>query len=703
MSDATPTGTETPAASPAVSVAYEGEIAIVSVNNPPVNALSHAVRAGLYDAVQEVEASTAHAAVLICVGRTFIAGADIREFDQAPQDPDLNTTINAIEACTKPWVAAIHGTALGGGLEVALGCHYRVATSTATLGLPEVHLGLIPGAGGTQRLPRLIGAADAVKMVTGGAPVPAAEAHEMGLIHDVTAGDILDAAKGMARTVAGTLPPLVSRTPAEPAPGNIEWVAMETAVARKAKGQRSPLAGIESVRNAFRMDLAEGLTAERKIFMREKESDQSAALRHVFFAQRAVTKPAVIKDVTPRDVKMVAIIGGGLMGSGIATAVLFAGLKAVMIEMNDEAVEAGRKRVEANVLGALKRGKITEGVARGLMANFASSTSYGAVQQCQLAIEAVFEDLDVKRAVFAELEAVMAPDAILATNTSYINPNAIAEGISGPERIVGMHFFSPAHIMKLCEVVQAEHTSPETLATAFWLTRVMGKTGALSGVCEGFIGNRILASYRRVCEYMMEDMGDIMPVDRAMKHFGLPMGPFELMDLAGLQIGWSTRKRLAPTRDPNQRYSTVADTLCEAGRFGQKTGAGWYRYEDGDRKPKPDPFVAETIASATADRPKRAYSQDEIQQRALAVMVNEGAKILEEGVAARALDVDMVKVFGYGFPRWRGGPMKQAELMGLDNVLSIMETVAADDPGSWEVSQTLRDAAAAGGFGKLGF
>ena len=691
------------AESPAVSVAYEGEIAIVSVNNPPVNALSHAVRAGLHDAVAEVEASTAHAAVLICVGRTFIAGADIREFDQAPREPDLNTTINAIEGCTKPWVAAIHGTALGGGLEVALGCHYRVAANSARLGLPEVHLGIIPGAGGTQRLPRLVGAAAAVKMVTGGNPVSAHEALEMGLIHEVTEGEILDAAKGMARMVAGTLPPIVSRTPAEAAPGNVEWAAMEAAVVRKAKGQRSPLAGIESVRNAFKLELAEGLKAERKIFVREKEGDQSAALRHVFFAQRAVAKPDVIKGVPPRDVKMVGVIGGGLMGSGIATAVLFSGLKAIMIEMNEEAAEAGRKRVEANVLGAMKRGKITEAVARGLMANFACSTSYGAVQQCELAIEAVFEDLDVKRTVFAELAAVMAPDAILATNTSYINPNAIAEGIAGPERVVGMHFFSPAHIMKLCEVVRAEHTSPETLATAFWLTKVMGKTGALSGVCEGFIGNRILASYRRVCEYMMEDMRDIVPVDRAMKHFGLPMGPFELMDLAGLQIGWSTRKRLAPTRDPNQRYSTVADTLCEAGRFGQKTGAGWYKYKEGDRKPKPDPFVADAIAAAAADRPKRTFSQDDIQRRALAVMVNEGAKILQEGIAARSLDIDMVKIFGYGFPRWRGGPMKQAELIGLNKVLEDMEMVAADDPGSWDVSQTLRDAAAAGGFGKLGF
>lgn len=687
--------------SPAVSVSYEGEIAIVSILNPPVNALSHAVRAGLCDAVQEVEASSAHAAVLICIGRTFIAGADIREFDQAPKEPGLTETINAIESCSKPWIAAIHGTALGGGLEVALGCHYRVAKTAAKLGLPEVHLGIIPGAGGTQRLPRIVGAGEAVRMISTGQPVTAAKALEMGLVHEVTDGDLLDAAKGMARMVAGTLPPVVSRTPAEPAPEYDEWVAMETAVAKSAKGQRSPLAAVESIRNAYKMDLDDGLKAEREIFMREKNHDQSAALRHAFFAERAAAKPEVIKGIGPKPVELVAVIGGGLMGSGIATSLLFAGLKVVMIEMNDEAAEAGRGRVEANVLGAIKRGKITEAVGRGLMANFAYASDYGATKQCDIAIEAVFEDLDVKREVFANLAAAMRDDAILATNTSYINPNAIAEGIAGPDRVVGMHFFSPAHIMKLCEVVKAEQTSPETLATAFWLTKTMGKVGALSGVCEGFIGNRILASYRRVCEYMMEDMRDILPVDMAMKQFGLPMGPFELMDLAGLQIGWATRKRLAPTRDPNQRYSTVADTLCEAGRFGQKTGAGWYRYDKGDRKPKPDPFVADAIAKAAADRPKRTYSQDQIQRRALAVMVNEGAKILEEGVAARPLDIDVVKLFGYGFPRWRGGPMMQADLIGVDQVLSDMELVATDDPGSWEVSDALREAAAAGGFARL--
>ncbi|MGB0852793.1 MAG: 3-hydroxyacyl-CoA dehydrogenase NAD-binding domain-containing protein [Pikeienuella sp.] len=696
----TPTDNETHD-NPAVAVVYEGEVAIVSISNPPVNAISHAVREGLCNAVEEIEASSAHAAVLICIGRTFIAGADIREFSHAPKDPSLHQTINAIENSTKPWVAALHGTALGGGLEVALGCHYRVAKTAAKMGLPEVHLGVIPGAGGTQRLPRVIGAAETVRMATTGTPISAEKALELGLVHQVTDGNLLDAAKGMARAVAGTLPPIVSRTPAAPAPSNEEWAAMETAVARAAKGQRSPLAVLESIRNAYEMDLATGLDAEREIFMREKNHDQSAALRHAFFAERAAAKPDVIKGVTPKPVELVAVIGGGLMGSGIATSLLFAGLKVVMIEMNDEAAAAGRDRVEANMRSAIKRGKISEPVGRGMMANFAFASNYGAAQQCDIAIEAVFEDLDVKRGVFAQLAEVMRDDAIIATNTSYLDPNAIAEGIAGPDRVVGMHFFSPAHIMKLCEVVQTVNTSPTTLATAFWLTKTMRKVGALSGVCEGFIGNRILASYRRVCEYMMEDMRDILPIDQAMRQFGLPMGPFELVDLAGLQIGWATRKRLAPTRDPNQRYSTVADTLCEAGRFGQKTQAGWYRYAEGDRKPKPDPFVVDVIAKAAADRPKRHFSAEEIQRRALAVMVNEGAKILEEGIAARPLDIDVVKLFGYGFPRWRGGPMMQADLIGVDQVLSDMERVATDDPGSWEVSQALRDAAAAGGFARL--
>ncbi|MGB0506506.1 MAG: 3-hydroxyacyl-CoA dehydrogenase NAD-binding domain-containing protein [Pikeienuella sp.] len=685
---------------PAVSVTYEGDVAIVTVTNPPVNALSQAVRQGIHEAVAEVDASDAGAAVLICDGRTFIAGADIREFDKPPMDPDLNTMINAIEGATKTWVAAIHGTALGGGLEAALGCHIRVAAPTAKMGLPEVHLGILPGAGGTQRLPRVVGAAEAVSMITSGAPIGAAKAAEIGLVDEV-AEDFRAAAIAQAKAAIGSVPNMLPRTPAKNDPSELEWGMMRMAVEKKAKGQMSPVTALQSVRNAFRKELPEGLKAERELFTGLKESDQSRALRYAFFAERAVAKPTVIAGIKAGEVKSVAVVGGGLMGSGIATSLLNAGLSVVMVEMNEEASAAGRARVEGNLASAVKRGKQTEAAAAALMARLTNAANYSATADCDLAIEAVFEDLEVKRSVFASLEAAMRPDAILATNTSYIDPNQIFANVSGKHRVVGAHFFSPAHIMRLCEVVQAAETSAETLATVFGLAKRMKKIAALSGVCDGFIGNRMLAAYRRVCDYMMEDMRDIEAIDAAMRGFGLPMGPFELIDLAGLQIGWAARKRQAPNRDPSIRYSTVADTLCEASRFGQKTGAGWYKYEEGNRKPISDPFVADVIAKAADGRLQRSFTAEEIQRRAMAAMVNEGAKIIEEGIAARPLDVDMVKLFGYGFPRWRGGPMMHADIVGVDQVLADMEQVAADDPGSWAISDLLRSAAVDGGFQKL--
>lgn len=685
-----------------VTVAYNDDLAIVTVENPPVNALRQAVRQGLVDAVNAINASDAKAAVLICAGRTFIAGADIREFDMAPMAPDLTSVVGTIEMSIKPWVAAIHGTALGGGLEVALGCHYRVAVPSAKMGLPEVHLGIIPGAGGTQRLPRVTGAAQAVKMITSGAPIPASTALEVGLIEQVIDGDLAEGAAAFADTIKNSPVPRMTRTPAAPAPSEIEWSMMKTGVEKKARGQTSPLACFEAIKAAFELDLDDGLKREREIFVREKESDQSEALRHAFFSERAVAKPPLIAGATPRDISRVAVVGGGLMGSGIATSLLTAGIAVTLIEMTDEAAEAGRGRIEANLASAMSRGLIDDAKMQAMMAALHPTTSYDEAAGADLAIEAVFEDMATKQTVFASLATAMGDDAIIATNTSYLNPNEIAAGIANPSRIIGLHFFSPAHIMKLVEIVQAAETSPDVVATGFALAKRMRKIGALSGVCDGFIGNRMLSAYRRACDYMMEDMRAIEPIDEAMRAFGLPMGPFQLMDLAGLQIGWANRKRLAPTRDPNMRYVTVADTLCEAGRFGQKTGEGYYRYTG--RDPLPDTFVSDTInaAAEAAGRPQRNFTADEIQRRAMAAMINEGAKILDEGVAARPLDIDMVKLFGYGFPRWRGGPMKHAEIVGVDQVLADMEGVAADDPGSWEISPLLRRVAASGeGFAKM--
>ncbi len=685
-----------------VTVSFDGHIAIVTVDNPPVNALRQSVRAGLVDAVKAVDASDAKVAVLICAGRTFIAGADIREFDMAPMGPDLTSVVGIIEMCTKPWVAAIHGTALGGGLEVALGCHYRVAAPAGKMGLPEVHLGIIPGAGGTQRLPRVVGAAEAVKMITSGTPVPAKKALEIGLIEEVIEGDLLTGAKAFATSIMDAAIPRMDRNPAAPAPSEVEWSAMHTAVSKQAKGQTSPLACLEAVKTAFALDLDKGLKREREIFTREKESDQSAALRHAFFAERAVAKPPVIEGAPVREIKRVAVVGGGLMGSGIATSLLTAGIAVTLIEMNEEAAEAGRGRIEANLGSALSRGLIDNAKMQAMLGALQPTTTYADAAGADLAIEAVFEDMETKQKVFASLAAAMGDEAILATNTSYLNPDEIAKDIPNKSRVIGLHFFSPAHIMKLVEIVQAAETSPEVIATGFALAKRMRKIGALSGVCDGFIGNRMLSAYRRVCDYMMEDMRAIEPIDAAMRAFGLPMGPFQLMDLAGLQIGWATRKRLAPTRDPKVRYVTVADTLCEAGRFGQKTGAGWYRYDGRDSHS--DTFVSDAIVAAAeaAGREKRTFTPEEIQRRAMAAMINEGAKILAEGIAARPLDIDMVKLFGYGFPRWRGGPMKHADIVGVDRVLADMEQVAADDPGSWVVSPLLRQVAESGkGFGAL--
>ncbi|MEX2518926.1 MAG: 3-hydroxyacyl-CoA dehydrogenase NAD-binding domain-containing protein [Paracoccaceae bacterium] len=426
-----------------VTVAFDDDLALVTIDSPPVNALSQAVRIGLADAVKTVEASDAAAAVLLCAGRTFIAGADIREFDMGPLLPHLTEVIGAIEMCQKPWIAAIHGTALGGGLEVALGCHYRIAAPTAKMGLPEVHLGILPGAGGTQRLPRIVGAKAAVEMITTGAPVSAAKAKAMGLLAEIAEGDLTEAAKAFARKVAKTPPPRIDRAPAAPAPSQAEWAAMRAAVEKAAKGQISPIGCFDSIRNAFKLDLDKGLEAEREGFMALKNSDQSAALRHAFFSERAVAKPKVIAGATPREISRVVVVGGGLMGSGIATSLLQAGIAVTMIEMNAEAAEAGRGRVEANLASAVKRGLIDEAKKASMMAALTPATDYAAAAGADLAIEAVFEDMDVKRKVFSSLAAAMGKDAIIASNTSYLDPNKIAEGIENQSRIIGLHFFSP--------------------------------------------------------------------------------------------------------------------------------------------------------------------------------------------------------------------------------------------------------------------
>ncbi len=642
-------------------------VAIVWIDNPPVNALSQAVRAGLLSAVEELDGnSEVSAVVLACKGRTFIAGADIREFDKPPMEPHLPDVIARIEAASKPWIAALHGTALGGGFEVALGCHYRVADPRAKVGLPEVHLGLIPGAGGTVRLPRLTPVANAVQMVSGGRPVGATEPLAQGIFDSVaqSSDELLDAALTLARQTAGKPAPagLSGRDPIEP-PDEAGWSKLIEAVRSKARGQLSPVEAALAVRDAAELPVDKAFAGERDRFVKLRATDQSKALRHVFFAERQTAKVPAIDGIEPRAVNKCGVIGGGTMGAGIAACLLLAGLAVTLIERDGETVDFALKRVGGLLDASHKRGLVNDAGLAAMKDALGGSTDYAALADCDLVIEAVFEDMNIKREVFARLDQVTRPDAVLATNTSYLDVNEIASAIADPKRVLGLHFFSPAHVMKLVEVIATDTVSADVLATGFALAKRLRKTPVLARVCDGFIGNRILTAYRKQCDYMLEDGALPADIDSAMRQWGMPMGLFEMADMAGLDIGWAMRKRQAATRDPAERYVRIADKLCEMGRFGQKTGAGWYTYDEGSREPKPDPIVEQIIVEESRERgiTREKFSAEQIQARILDAMVSEGKKILDEGIAQRASDIDMVMILGYGFPRWRGGPMFMAE------------------------------------------
>ncbi len=645
-----------------VSIETKPPLAWVWVDNPPVNALSHAVRSGLLAAVEELDGvDEIKAVILICRGRTFIAGADIREFSQTPKEPHLPDLIVRMEQAKKPWIAAIHGTALGGGCETAMGCHYRVAAPGAKLGLPEVNLGLIPGAGGTVRLPRLVGAARALEMVTGGKPVTARNAREWGLIDAVSPDDDLPGFAGKyAHEVAEEpLPPAVSDRPVDSASIPDDWQAALSGVQARARGQNSPYEAALAIRDAIENSAGDALKRERERFTRLRDSEQSAALRHVFFAERQTTKIERIKGVEPKSVDHVGIIGGGTMGAGIAAAHLLAGIHVTLVERDREAADAGTQRIIKILQNSHDRGVIDEARLEQAKAVIQGATDYAKLDKADLVIEAVFEDMNVKKGVFRKLDEHCKPGTILASNTSYLDINEIAETTRDPTRVLGLHFFSPAYIMKLVEVIYTDTVSDTALATGFDLARRLRKTPVLAGVCDGFIGNRILFAYRKQCDYMLEDGAEPQEIDAAMREFGMAMGPFEMQDLAGLDIGWANRKRLAPPRDPNERYVKIADRLCELGRFGQKTGSGWYRYQQGSRKGSVDPVVEKIISKerAAAGILPREFTSAEIQTRILDAMVSEGKLILSEGIARSASDIDVVMILGYGFPRWRGGPM----------------------------------------------
>ncbi|WP_435312112.1 FAD-dependent oxidoreductase [Primorskyibacter sedentarius] len=659
-----------------VDFRMENDLAWVTVNNPPVNATSTAVRQGLLDAVGKVQG--ARLAILQCAGRTFIAGGDMSEFDAPPQEPHLPDVVNAIECSGTPFVALLHGTVLGGGLEIAMGCAQRIAAPGTRFGLPEVNVGLVPGAGGTQRAPRLFGWDAAIDMACSGKILTAKQALDLGAI--VAIEDDLENA---ARALTPDPRTPISLRPAPPL--DADWFAEKrNTLMCRAGGQAAPLHNLDALHWAT-LPFSEGQPKERALHLSLRVSDESRALRHAFFAERAVAQPSDISDATPRNIANIAIVGGGLMGAGIAAACLSAGYRVTVIERDQDAANAAQERVQGLIAGALKRGKIGQTKHDAQIAAFSTDVGYGAARDADLAIEAVFEDLSAKKATFAGLARVMAEDAILATNTSYLDPRDIFEGVKNPSRCVGLHFFSPAHIMKLLEVVKLPTTSKDTLATAFALGKRLRKVAVLSGICDGFIGNRMLAAYRRAAEYMLADGALPQQIDEAMRAFGMAMGPFEAQDMGGLQIAEANRRRQDTTRPAEERYVTISDQLCALGRTGQRVGKGWYDYAKDDRTPRVDPVVTDLITqyAATNGIPRKVYTQDEIQTQLLAVLANEGARIVEEGIAENDAAVDMVKLHGYGFPRWRGGPMFTAETVGKDAIRNALTTLELQSPGSW--------------------
>ncbi|WP_029085827.1 3-hydroxyacyl-CoA dehydrogenase NAD-binding domain-containing protein [Brevundimonas aveniformis] len=640
-----------------VSLNRDGPVAVVLIDNPPVNAASHAVRAGIVAALNEANTDPAIGViVLACAGRTFVAGADIKEFGKPPVAPILPDVCAALEASIRPVVAAMHGTTLGGGLELALACHARIAARDAQMGLPEVKLGLIPGAGGTQRLPRLAGMETAIEMVSGGGRIDAQAAVACGLIDRIAEGDLLEAARDFARTLIGSPP---RRTGEQPVP-TFDAVAVDARIAaidKKARGQIAPGRAARLARRAAEVPLAEGLAEERAAFVELLAGPQSAALRYVFAAERDAARIVGLEGVAPREVTSVGIVGAGLMGAGIAAAVLNAGWPLTVVEHDAAAAEAGGTRIHDLIDKARTSGRISDDAVAARLSRLAVSTDRAALTDCDLVIEAVFDDQDVKTALFADLSRIVRPDAILATNTSYLDPDRLAEAVAHPERFVGLHFFSPAHIMRLVEVVETATTSPGTLATAMAVVKRLGKLGVVTGVCEGFIGNRLYTAYRREADVMLEEGALPHEVDAAMEAFGFPMGPYAVNDMAGLDISWARRKRAAATRDPAEPYVVIADRLCQAGRLGRKAGAGYYRYVEGRREV--DPAVAAIVEAASAEKEitRRPVAADEIQRRILTALRTEGEALLGEGVARRASDIDLVLINGYGFPAWRGGPM----------------------------------------------
>ncbi|GAB3758535.1 3-hydroxyacyl-CoA dehydrogenase NAD-binding domain-containing protein [Ramlibacter monticola] len=687
-----------------------GDVAVIAMNNPPVNGLGHATRIAIAAGIDQANADPAvKAIVLTGAGRAFSGGADIKEFGtpKAIQEPNLLSVILACENSSKPIVAAVHSVAMGGGLELALGCHYRIAAPGASIALPEVKLGLIPGAGGTQRLPRVVGVEPALNMIVSGEPVKSemlAKLPGQKLFDRMAASpeSLLEEAIAFARSVADARPlPLVRNLPCRHPLGDAYFGFARNMVKGMAKNFPAPAKCVDAVESATKKKFDDGLAAERETFMALMLTPESRALRHLFVAERAASKIADVPEDTPqRKIERVAVIGAGTMGGGIAMNFLNAGVPVILLEMKQEALDRGVAVIRKNYEAQVKKGKLKPEKYDERVGLLKTTLSYDDIKDADLVIEAVFEEMGVKQKVFEKLDEVMKKGAILASNTSTLDVNRIAAFTKRPEDVIGLHFFSPANVMKLLEVVRGGKTGKDVLATVMAMAKKIRKTAVVSGVCDGFIGNRMIEQYSRQAGFLLDEGATPQQVDKAIEKFGFAMGPFRMGDLAGNDIGWAIRKRRAQER-PNMLYSKTADKLCELGRFGQKTGAGWYDYKEGKRDAIPSRLVEDMIADhrKSLGVEPRKISDDEIVQRLVFSLVNEAARILEEGIAARASDVDMVYITGYGFPIHRGGPMLYADQVGLFNVVQAMKRFQKnprDDAKFWEPAPLLLKLAAEG-------
>lgn len=671
----------------ALNFYHDGRTGYVELNNPPVNAINAAMRQGLLGAVRSAEKLNLERVVVSGLGCAFAAGADAKEFDGDPIEPHLPDVLDAIDQSFVPWIAAINGIALGGGAEIALACRMRIMHPKAQIGFPEVSLGVIPGAGGTQRLPRLLDLGTALDMICFGKPISAAKAQSIGLIQDID-DDVIEAA------FLVNTEDLLCRVPTWelPFPDWDQEIAEKITqkIDQRMVGQNAPKRALEIANLGSELTFQDAMQNERNTFLTLRTEPQARALRHMFFAERAAKLPSDIEN-QPADITRIGVVGGGTMGAGIAYACISAGYPVILLEEDADGIERARQNVGRLIQAGVARGILDEAKKLALEANISYSHDYASTADIDLMIEAAFENMDVKKSIFAQLDAHMSDDAILATNTSYLDVNEIADSTKDPSRVVGLHFFAPAHIMRLLEVVRGNATSDRTLSTAYAIAKKLRKVPVLAGVCDGFIGNRILARYREAADTILMDGSTPWDVDEAMVNFGYAMGPYEAQDLSGLDIAYANRRRQDATRDPNRRYIPISDRMVDEGRLGKKVGVGWYRYPGGKGRVD-DPLIEDLIREEAhfAKVTRIEISEAEIQEQLLLAMINEAADILGEGIAHSAAEIDLVSVLGYGFPRWRGGLMHYADELGVSNIVNQISKLTEADPVAWKLSDVLK-------------